>query len=255
MNILIVEDEIPAARQLERLIGELDMNFKIVGRTQSVEDTEKWLKTHDAPDLIFMDIQLSDDLSFAIFEKADVKSPVIFTTAYDEYALQAFKVNSIDYLLKPVDIDELRQSIGKLESLREMSQQSYPREFTRQLAQTIISQKPVYKNRFLVRRGEQFLSIPADEILCFVSEHKVTFCITKDQLKFSVENTLEELDQLLDPGQFFRVSRQGIIHFHSIDKIHSYFNGKLFVKIKSKFDNEFTVSRERAAVFKQWLNQ
>lgn len=255
MNILIVEDEMPAARQLERLIGELNISYRIAGHTQSVEQTVKWLKSHDAPDLIFLDIQLSDDLSFAIFEQTDIKSPVIFTTAYDEYALQAFKVNSIDYLLKPVDFDELKRSIIKLESLREMSQQPYPREFTRSLAQTIMNQQPVYKARFLVRRGDQYLSIPAEEILCFVSEHKVTFCITKDQLKFSVENTLEELDQLLDPGQFFRVNRQGIVHFNAIDKIHSYFNGKLLVKIRSKFENEFMVSKERAGVFKQWLNQ
>jgi two-component system, LytTR family, response regulator len=136
-----------------------------------------------------------------------------------------------------------------------MSQQPYPLVFTRALAQTIISQKPIFKTRFLVRRGEQFLSIPAEEILCFTSEHKVTFCITKDQLKFSVENTLEELDKLLDPAQFFRVNRQCIVHFNAIDKIHSYFNGKLLVKIKSRFENEFTISKDRSGAFKSWLNQ
>ena len=255
MNILIVEDEMPAAKQLERLITELDFPHKITGHTTSVEDTVEWLKAHEMPDLIFMDIQLSDDLSFAIFEKIDVKSPVIFTTAYDEYALQAFKVNSIDYLLKPVDIDELRRSIEKLERLREMIRQTYPREFTRELAQTIINQKPIYKNRFLVRRGEQFMSVPAEEILCFISEHKVTFCITKDQLKFSVDNTLEELEKLLDPALFFRVNRKCIVHFNAIEKIHSYFNGKLLMKIKSRFENEFTISKDRSNAFKSWLNQ
>jgi len=255
MNILIVEDEIPAARQLERLIAQLDKPYNILAHVQSVSESVNWLKNHDAPDLIFMDIQLSDDLSFSIFNQVNVKSPVIFTTAYDEYALQAFKVNSIDYLLKPVDFDELKASIEKLEALREMSLQPYAPEFTRTLAQTIIEQKPVYKNRFLVRKGDQFLSIPVEEILYFVSEHKVTFCITKDHLKFSIDNTLEELDQLLEPGKFFRVNRQGIIHFNSIDKIHNYFNGKLLVKIKTKFDNEFTVSKEKAMAFKQWLNQ
>lgn len=254
MKVLIVEDEIPAARQLERLIKELNPNFEIVGHTQSVEKTVTWLN-NQTPDLIFMDIQLSDDLSFAIFDKVNVQSPVIFTTAYDEYALQAFKVNSIDYLLKPIDKDELEKSIAKLDNLRAMSQQPYPPSFTRDIANTIIQQKPIYKNRFLVKRGEQFLSIPVQEITHFVSEHKVTYCITQEQLKFSIENTLEELEKLLDPSQFFRVNRKCVIHFNSIDKIHNYFNGKLLVKIRSRFDNEFKVSKDKAGIFKAWLNQ
>jgi len=255
MNILIIEDELPAAKQLERLITQLDKPARILGHMQSASESIQWLQSHQAPDLIFMDIQLSDDLSFSIFNHVDVKSPVIFTTAYDEYALQAFKVNSIDYLLKPVDFDELKKSIEKLDALREISLHLYQPQLTRSLAQSIIDQKPVYKNRFLVRRGEQFLSIPVEEITYFISEHKVTYCITKDQLKFSIDNTLEELDQVLDPRKFFRVNRKGIIHFESINKIHNYFNGKLLVKIKTKFDDEFMVSKEKAVAFKNWLNQ
>ena len=255
MNVLIVEDEMPAAKQLERLIAEVHPTANIVGHTLSAEQTVEWLKSHPAPELIFMDIQLSDDLSFAIFEQIEINSPVIFTTAYDEYALQAFKVNSIDYLLKPIDKTELRKSIKKFESLLQLSHQPYPKVFARELAQNLIQKKPVYKSRFLVKRGEQFLSIPVDEILYFTSEHKITYCITNEQLKFSVENTLEQLEELLDPVRFFRVNRQFIVQFSAIDQIHNYFNGKLLITMKSKFDSEFTVSKDKAAAFKHWLNQ
>lgn len=254
MRVLIVEDELPAARQLQRLIGELDAGLEFAGHTQSVVQTVQWLQEHEPPGLIFMDIQLSDDLSFAIFELTEVKSPVIFTTAYDEYALQAFKVNSIDYLLKPVEKEELEKAIKKLESLKDFSRQIYPADLTAGLAQAVLNRQPVFKNRFLVRRGEQFLSIPAEEIRYFVSEYKVTYCITREQLKFSIENTLEELEKLLDPKQFFRINRQCIVHFNAIEKIHNHFNGKLLIVLKTRFESDFSVSREKAAAFKAWLD-
>lgn len=255
MRVLIVEDELPAARQLQRLIAELDDGLEIIGITESVARTVQWLREHEPPGLIFMDIQLSDDLSFAIFEHVEVKSPVIFTTAYDEYALQAFKVNSIDYLLKPVEKEELAKAIKKLGILKDFSRQLYPAELTAELASTILNRQPVFKNRFLVRRGEQFLSIPAEEIHYFVSEYKITYCITRDQLKFSIENTLEELEKLLDPKQFFRINRQCIVHYNAIDKIHNHFNGKLLIVLKTRYESDFTVSREKAASFKAWLDQ
>jgi DNA-binding LytR/AlgR family response regulator len=193
MNVLIVEDEQPAARQLARLLREIDVEMDIIGQTDSVAGTLSWLQQNVLPDLIFMDIQLSDDLSFAIFEQTQIDCPVIFTTAYDEYALQAFKVNSIDYLLKPVDPEELKKSLEKLETIRQQNQKPFSSEFTQELAKNILHHKPIFKKRFLVKRGEQYLSIPVDDILYFVSEHKITYCITKEQLKFSIDHTLEEL--------------------------------------------------------------
>jgi DNA-binding LytR/AlgR family response regulator len=255
MNVLIVEDEQPAARQLARLLREIDVEMDITGQTDSVAGTLSWLQQNVLPDLIFMDIQLSDDLSFAIFEQTQINCPVIFTTAYDEYALQAFKVNSIDYLLKPVDPEELKKSLEKLETIRQQNQKPFSSEFTQELAKNILHHKPIFKNRFLVKRGEQYLSIPVDDILYFVSEHKITYCITKEQLKFSIDHTLEELENLLDPQKFFRVNRQCMLQFDAIEKIHSYFNGKLLVTLQSRFDNEFTISKEKAMHFKSWLNQ
>jgi DNA-binding LytR/AlgR family response regulator len=184
MNVLIVEDEQPAARQLARLLREIDVEMDIIGQTDSVAGTLSWLQQNVLPDLIFMDIQLSDDLSFAIFEQTQINCPVIFTTAYDEYALQAFKVNSIDYLLKPVDPEELKKSLEKLETIRQQNQKPFSSEFTQELAKNILHHKPIFKNRFLVKRGEQYLSIPVDDILYFVSEHKITYCITKVAMDF-----------------------------------------------------------------------
>jgi DNA-binding LytR/AlgR family response regulator len=255
MKILIVEDELPAAKQLQRLLHEIDPTYEIGGQTQSVARTVEWLQNNETPDIVFMDIHLSDDLSFSIFEQIEVPSPVVFTTAYDEYALQAFKVNSIDYLLKPIDKDELHKSIDKLKRLTQGNSQQHDATLTHELAEMIMHHKPAYKNRFLVKRGEQFLSIPVEEITHFVSEYKVTYCITRDQLKFSIENTLEELEKMLEQAKFFRLNRQCIIHFNAIDKIHTYFNGKLLVQTKSKFENEFKLSKERAREFKLWLNQ
>lgn len=224
----------------------------IMAKIDSVESTVNWLQQHK-PELAFMDIQLSDDLSFSIFEKIEVDFPVVFTTAYDEYALQAFKVNSIDYLLKPVDYEDLERSIQKLKTLRGEANM-VTTEVTKMVAQSLLNGKTTYKSRFLVKRNEQFQSISVNEITCFTSENKITFLYTKNGKKFGLEESLEELDKVLDPNQFFKINRKAIAHIDSIGEIHTYFNGKLLVKLPITGDNEFVVSREKASHFKAWLS-
>lgn len=252
-NTVIIEDEAPAAKRLQSLIGELEPDIRIVGNLTTVRDSVEWFKNNDAPDLVFMDIQLADDLSFSIFQQVDLRIPIIFTTAFDEYALQAFKVNSVDYLLKPIDKDDLSFSLNKWRSLRSSSPLSVSKELGEALLESVADKKLAYKSRFLVKMGDKLISVKIEDVTYFTSENKNTFLHTKNGKKFYVDETIEQLSEILDPSEYFRLNRKAICHLDHIANIHSYFNGKLKVYLHSVTE-PFIVSREKSASFKRWLN-
>lgn len=253
MRILIIEDEAPAARRLNALIKAQNPVAEILDVVDTVEGAVKWLQTHEPPELIFMDIQLADGLSFDIFDQVEVKAPIIFTTAYDEYALRAFKVNSVDYLLKPIEQEELACSLQKLRNLRDQFASPLDVNALRLLMQSLQPGQPQYKNRFLVRFADKLVFIQTEDIAYFMAEDKYVFIFTRENKKYPVDHTLDELDSLLDPATFFRLNRRLIAHLSSIQTIHSYFNGKLKLNLQPNPAIEVIVSRERAAAFKRWL--
>jgi DNA-binding LytR/AlgR family response regulator len=253
MKILSIEDEMPASSRLKKILQDFKPETEVLAILDSIEASVHWLQTHPTPELIFMDIQLADGLSFGIFEQIEVKTPVIFTTAFDEYTLKAFKVNSIDYLLKPIDIEELKQSLQKFEQLQERFVP--PKLPLEELLNAMQKDKPAYKSRFLVKLGERLIAVPQDNIAYFFAEQKVVLLITEDSKKYALDYTLDELETMLNPNDFFRLNRQFIAKFTAIRQIHQYFKGKLKVEIQPTIDKEILVSREKASVFKEWLDK
>jgi len=251
MNVLIIEDEIPAAKRLRKLIGEHCPEAKVMDVVDSVEGAAQWLNTFEKPDLIFMDIQLSDGLSFDIFNQTEVVSPVIFTTAYDQYALKAFKVNSVDYLLKPIDPNELENAFQKFRNLHQQSQE-YDRTAIRNLI-TSITQKG-YKERFLVKIGQQLNYVQTKEIAYFYSDEGLVYAMTNANRRHVLDYTLEQLSDVIDPKNFFRINRKIIVGVDAIHKIHTYFNSRLKLELLPRTDLEVIVSRERVGDFKSWLD-
>lgn len=255
MTALIIEDEAPAARRLKKLIEEVEPEIAILDVIESVEAAVRWISSNPSPDLYFMDIQLADGVSFEIFQKVKVNAPIIFTTAFDEYALKAFKVNSIDYLLKPVQAHELSQSIHKYKELVGTSKSMDRGEALQKLLEDYKINKKEYKTRFLVKLGERLIPIDTSDIIYFKSEDKLTFIFSKNGNKNLIEHTLDNLEKMLDPVHFFRLNRQYIAHISSIDTIHNYFNGKLKLFLKNKTKEEVIISRDKAPLFKEWLGQ
>lgn len=250
MNVIIVEDEKPAARRLSRLLEELDVKISVM--LHSVEESINWFQNNEHPDLIFLDIQLSDGLSFEIFEEIEVRSAIIFTTAYDEYALQAFKLNSIDYLLKPIDDEELEVAVKKFRSLKPEPQKlALDFEDIKKLLVNPLERE--YKKRFTVRVGQHLKIINADEVECFYSENKGTYAATSDGRNYLLDTTLENLETELEPKIFFRVSRKFYININHIKDIISYTNSRLQIKLNHFSEQEIIVSRERVRDFKLWL--
>ncbi|QCX00438.1 response regulator transcription factor [Aggregatimonas sangjinii] len=250
MNVLIIEDEKPAARRLSRLLEELDVTVSTM--LHSVSEAVEWFRNNDHPDLIFLDIQLSDGLSFEIFEAVEVQSAIIFTTAYDEYALQAFKLNSIDYLLKPIDDEDLATAVKKYKNLRPTSQKlSLDFDDIKKLLVNPMERE--YKKRFTARVGQHLKIINADEVECFFSENKGTYAATADGRNYLLETTLENLENELQPKIFFRVSRKFYVNINHIKDIVSYTNSRLQIKLNRFSDQEIIVSRERVKDFKLWL--
>jgi DNA-binding LytR/AlgR family response regulator len=252
-HILIVEDEPEAAKRLEVLISELIPAATILAKVDSVKNSIKWLQEHRAPDLIFMDIQLADGLSFQIFEQCRVESPVIFTTAYDAYALKAFKVNSIDYLLKPVDRDDLATAVKKLNLLTQRKDDTA--QMLNSIGDAVKMLTRQFKTRFVIKVGEHLRSIEVSDILFFVSLEKTTFAQVKDGRKQIVDFTLEQLEDVLDPRHFFRINRKYIVSAASIQDMVSYTNSRLKLKLKGSDDHDIVVSRERVQEFKDWLDR
>ena len=255
MNVLIIEDEALAVRQLKKLLSDIDPSIQVVESLGSIESSVLWLRNHPEPDVLFVDIQLSDGLSFEIFKQCSVSAPVIFVTAYDEYALQAFKMNSIDYLLKPIEKKELEISIEKY---RKFNHQYSALSQRKELAALLSEFQPShisYKTRFLVKTGQTFITVLTTDIAYLVFDQKLCYIVTKDGKKHLIDGTLEELEDQMDPHQFFRLNRQFLASLESIVKVHNYFNRKLKIELKPAIDIEVLVSREKATALKQWLNQ
>lgn len=250
MNVIIIEDEKPSARRLSRLLEELDVKVSVM--LHSVEEAINWFQNNEHPDLIFLDIQLSDGLSFEIFDIVEVKSAIIFTTAFDEYALQAFKLNSIDYLLKPIDDEDLEVAVKKYRSLKPEPQKlALDFDDIKKLLVNPIERE--FKKRFTVRVGQHLKIINADEVESFYSENKGTYAATSEGRNYLLDTTLENLELELDPKIFFRVSRKFYVNVNHIKDIISYTNSRLQIKLNHFSDQEIIVSRERVRDFKLWL--
>jgi len=260
MNILIVEDEDLAVKKLQKTLLLVDKEAIVAGVTDSIKSSVEWLQQHPAPDLILMDIELADGQSFEIFNLTDIRSPVIFTTSYDEYALKAFKVNSIDYLLKPVQKEELEAALNKYRKIREayspqnangsgVSIDSIIKELQQKL------QPKEYRKRFLVKHAQKLVSIDIDDITYFFSDGRLNFFKTKDNRKFVVDYTMDELEEMLDPERYFRISRAFYVSAESIDKIDDYFGNRLILQLKPVVDKEALVSREKVTEFKRWMGK
>lgn len=259
MKILIVEDEELAVKKLQKTLSTVDAASDVVGVTDSIKSTVQWLKSNAAPDLILMDIELCDGQSFEVFNLTEVKSPVIFTTSYDEYALKAFKVNSVDYLLKPIQKDDLEAALNKYRQLHPVHEAANPGSglnidnLLKELQQKL--QPKEYRKRFLVKHGQKLVSIEVDEIVYFYSDGRLNFFKTSDNRKFVVDYTMDELESMLDPDEFFRISRSFYVSVNSIDKIDDYFGNRLILGLKPAVDKEVIVSRERVSDFKKWMGK
>lgn len=251
MKILIVEDESINASRLKRLLEELEPNCEILGIIDTVVDTVAWLKLNPPPDLITMDIRLADGLSFAIFDEIEITCPVIFTTAYNEYAIRAFKVNSIDYLMKPIEKNELEFALNKFKSLNK--NEANVTNIAGILKELI--KKPVFRMRFLVTYRDGYKSVDVADIDFIYSEFKTSNLFLKSGVIISIPQTMEELEQELDPNIFFRANRQFFIRAESIKSIANYFNAKLKIQLKLDPEREVIISREKTPFFKQWMDR
>lgn len=248
MNCLIIEDEKEAAIMLSGLIKKYDRNIKILDTIQSVKNAVNWLNNNETPDLIFMDIQLADGLSFEIFEQTIVKTPVIFTTAYDEYALKAFKVNSIDYLLKPIGQSELDQAVDKYK------ENSTPKEISAHVFDNILhTLSKKYKSKFLIKVGEQIKVFTIEDVQCFYSMEKYTFLQNNMGRDYAIAYSLDQIENLIDPAKFFRINRSYLVSLSAITNIVSYSNSRLRINLKSNNSEDLIVSREKVQDFKTWL--
>jgi two-component system response regulator LytT len=254
MKIVIIEDEAPAARRIISLIKTLEPDFEILASLDSIESAVKWFASNPQPDLALMDIELADGQSFEIFNQVKITAPVIFTTAYDEYALKAFQVNSIDYLLKPIEEILLRKALDKFSDLKKQLSSPAPVSVDIEKLIRSLSQPRQAKSRFLVKQGDRLISIEKDQIAYFMSEEKLCFLITYDQKKYVMDYTLDEIENLIDTKQFFRLNRKFIASIKAIGSIHNYFNGKLKLILKPEVKEEVIVSREKAPFFKEWLD-
>lgn len=251
MRVLIIEDEPQAAARLTSLVHELQPSWSIVANLDSVKRSVAWLKQNTC-DLILMDIQLADGLSFEVFDQVEVKTPVIFTTAYNEYALKAFKVNSIDYLLKPIDKDELVMALKKYSFLNRLPVQDKMMESI-SLTMQMLTKK--YKERFVIKVGEHLKSVEVGEVLFFFSLEKTTFAQTTDGRKHILDFTLDQLDELLDPVRFFRINRKYLVSVQAIKDMINYTNSRLKLVLKTLDDDDVIVARERVQDFKNWLDK
>lgn len=255
MKVLIIEDEPFAQQELIRLLEKSEPAAEVLAAIDSVEESVEWFEEGGDCDLVFMDIQLSDGLSFEIFSRTEVKAPVIFTTAYDEYALKAFRVNSIDYLLKPVEEQELRRSLAKFRRWQGRSAESPVALTQGQLQEILGLYRPVYKSRLVVRLGDNIRHIGAEHIAYFFSEDKVTFLMTDDGKRYILNHTLEQIEQFMDPRKFHRLNRKYLANIKAIGSIDRYFNSRLKIELSPPAEDDVLVSRAKVAGFLSWLER
>lgn len=247
MNVLIIEDEEAAARRLEKLVLSLEAQTTVLDKLDSIEAVLNWLEQHELPDLVFMDIHLADGSSFEIFNHVKIDCPIIFTTAYDQYAIQAFRVNAVDYLLKPIKREELRAALDKYQ------RQSHPQTAFnyQQLAQSI--KEDPYNRRFLIRIGQNIKVVDAGDAAYFYTEDKITFVVTHNGKRYPLDHSLEKLEEMLDPRRFFRVNRQVILGLEAIREMYAYSKARVKVELEPPADMDIIVSTERSPHFKKWL--
>jgi DNA-binding LytR/AlgR family response regulator len=250
MKVLILEDETLAADKLESTLLEIQPEIQVICRIKSISSAVEWLRANPHPDLIISDIRLLDGLCFEIFSQVKVEKPVIFTTAYDQYAIRAFEVNSIDYLLKPVQKEKLQAALAKLQVPRTPPFPDY-----NEVLNFIKANKTSYKSRFMVRLGQRIIAVPSEKIAYFYSENKLTYIVTLDNKKFPMDQPLDEVIDLLDPKRFFRANRQFIVAFDSIAEIHPYFKGRIKIVLQPRSDEEVVISSDRTPEFKKWIDQ
>lgn len=255
MNVLIIEDEPFAQQELIRLLHETDPSLHVLECIDSVEESVEYLSQAREIDLIFMDIQLSDGLSFEIFNLTEVKPPVIFTTAYDEYAIKAFKVNSIDYLLKPVDEDDLARALEKFRKLQHTSAKNESYFSTKQLKEVLGLYRPSYKNRLVVRLGDKIQHVDANDIAYFFSEDKVSFLMTTKGKKYIINYSLEQIESFMNPDDFYRLNRQFIANISAISTIDKYFNSRLKIGLNPEVEDDVLISRTKVTDFLNWLER
>ncbi|MEO8146742.1 MAG: LytTR family DNA-binding domain-containing protein [Bacteroidia bacterium] len=254
MQAIIIEDEPLVARDLQKLISQIDSAINIVAVIDSLKSAIEYFKSNPEPDLLFMDIQLSDGVSFDLFKQVEIKCPVIFTTAYNEYAIRAFKVNSIDYLLKPIDKVELTTAIEKFKKLKENPTVDIKEQLQSLMQHIALPNKTeIYKERFSAHLGKSFIIIDATNIVCFQKDALI-YIITKDKQQFITDfQTMEEVEELLNPKYFFRANRQFIINANAVESYRTDSYSKLIVKIKPPVNITVDISREKAQAFKSWL--
>ncbi|MBK9760228.1 MAG: response regulator transcription factor [Flavobacteriales bacterium] len=250
-RVLIIEDEAPAYRRLNGLLQEHHPEFEVLEVIDAISEAVRWFDHHKAPDLIFSDIQLSDGLSFEIFKQVRIPCPIIFTTAYDEYMLEAFRTNGIDYLLKPIEAQDLLRGVAKFKALTANKQSELPD--LSQLIERITQRTPKYKERFLVKVGVKLLPLLASDIAYFTSSDGITELTTREGRRYPIDQPLDELEELLDPSAFYRLNRATIASVVAISVVHQHFQGKLKVILSPASPTEAMVSREKARSFKEWM--
>lgn len=248
MKVLIIEDELIASERIIKMIKEIEPSSEVVGSLVSVKSSVEWLKTHPAPNVIVMDINLADGQSFEIFSQVDIKTPVIFTTAYDEHALEAFKVHSIDYLLKPIKREDLKRAFGKLHTFNEES----ARQVEALLRKLSLGSKE-YQKRIVIRYGDTIKMVEIKDAAYFYTEDKINYLCTNADVRLPVDHNLDELEHMLDPALFFRINRQFIVSIHSIDKMLAWSKSRVKVMLRPPHKEETIVSTERSPTFKTWL--
>lgn len=252
MNILIIEDEPLAAERMAELVKKYDASIEICAQIPSVSNAVEWLNNNSHPDLILMDIQLEDGLSFEIFEQVKVLSPVIFTTAYDEYTIKAFKVNSVDYLLKPVDYSELTAALNKFKTFFGPQTRTEDTGIYEKLLKQLGNK---YKNRFIVKVGQHIRSVPVDDIIYFYTSDKSSFICASNGRSYALDYSLDQVETFVDPESFFRINRKYLINWNAIEDIHIYSGSRLKIVLKQVSEEDMTVSREKVKEFKAWLDR
>lgn len=254
MRVLLLEDEPLTARRLESQLHRYDPALEVLVCLPSVAEAAAWLRTHPAPDLLLLDIHLEDDLVFRLFEQVAIQTPCIFTTAYDEYMLQAFKVHSLDYLLKPIRYEELAAALNKYQALRQ-HYAAPPPDLMALLQQLARPAEPAYRDRFMVSIADQLRSVEVTDIAYFLLEERATWLTTRQGQRLPLDYSLDKVAQQLNPRQFFRVSRQYLVSLAAIQTVHAYSAGRLKVELSPTPHHEVFVSGERMAVFKEWLGK
>jgi two-component system response regulator LytT len=256
IKVVIIEDEIPAQRLLKETLWEITIKTEVVDCLNSIKSAVKWFQNNPHPEIVLLDIQLSDGLSFEIFKQVKIDSTIIFTTAFDEYAIQAFKVNSIDYLLKPIEKDELQTAFEKYHQYnKQFIQEKNSNIDFKELTDLIKNEKSDYRKRFLIQSNESFFHLPVEEIALFYSMQGITFAVTFEKREYPINFSLEGLKEQLNSDLFFKINRQFIVNIDAIKRVHSYFNGKLKLEIEPLYKEDVIIGKDKAASFKRWMDR